>query len=161
MKKSKIQNLKSKIIKHLASHNLTLAIAESCTGGMLSSWLTEQSGVSNVFKGGVVCYANDVKQRILGVPKQTLQKHGAVSAETATALARGVRKALKADVAIAITGIAGPTGAVSGKPVGTVFIATCEGQKVTARRYQFTGGRKAVREKACVAALQQILDFTF
>jgi len=123
---------------------------------MLSSWLTERSGVSAVFKGGVVCYANDVKQRVLGVPKKTLMKHGAVSAETANALARGVRKVLKTDVAISITGIAGPTGAVPGKPVGTVFIATCEGRKVTVQRYQFTGARKAVREKACVAAMRQI-----
>lgn len=111
------------VATRLRSQGLKLAVAESCTGGQVCSLLTGVAGVSDVFMGGVVAYANDVKRAVLGVPAETLQRHGAVSPETAVAMAEGVRSRLCADFGLAITGIAGPTGGTKEKPLGTVHFA--------------------------------------
>lgn len=140
----------------LASRGLTLAVAESCTGGLLGAALTAEAGSSAFFRGGVIAYANEAKVRLLGVRAATLRAAGAVSRETAEEMARGARRRLRADVAIGITGIAGPAGAVPGKPVGTVYIALAHGRGCEVRRFRFEGGRRRVREAACEAALAML-----
>ena len=118
-------NLPSVLGQMLRDRGLRLGIAESCTGGLLSALLTEQPGISDVFVGAVVAYSNTAKQRVLGVSDQLIQQYGAVSEPTAIAMAEGVRSALNCDWALAITGIAGPTGATADKPLGTVHFAVC------------------------------------
>ena len=132
---------------------LTLATAESCTGGIVAARLTDVPGASDVFRGGVVAYADDVKARELGVPDETLATHGAVSAETAAAMAAGARERLLADVAIAVTGIAGPGGGTAEKPVGLVFLHASGPDGEEARRFEFPGERDWIRTRAAVAAL--------
>ena len=112
----------------------TLAVAESCTGGLVAQRITALAGVSECFPGGVVTYSNDAKQNLLGVPAELLERHGAVSQEVAEAMATGVRDRLGADFGLAITGIAGPTGAVPGKPVGLVYLGLATGAGVLSRR---------------------------
>ena len=112
----------NEIVSLLKEKNLTLSCAESCTGGLIAKSITDVSGCSSVFYGGVVAYDNSVKMNILGVCEQTLNKFGAVSYETAKEMAQGVKSALKTDVGISTTGIAGPGGGTSEKPVGTVYI---------------------------------------
>ena len=107
----------------LVKHNCTVVTAESCTGGLIGSLITDVSGSSNYYLGGVISYANSVKQELLGVEAETLATVGAVSRETALQMARGVRRLLRADYALATTGIAGPTGGTADKPVGLVYIA--------------------------------------
>ena len=115
--------LEVQVGKLLTARNLTLALAESCTGGLISHRLTEVPGSSTYFLGGIVAYAYDVKERQLGVKHNTLYDHGAVSAETALEMARGARRALGTDIGLGVTGIAGPGGGMPGKPVGLVHLA--------------------------------------
>jgi nicotinamide-nucleotide amidase len=133
-----------------------LAVAESCTGGLLGARLTAVAGSSDWFAGGVIAYSNDVKIRLLGVPASVLKRRGAVSEETALAMAKGARKALRAGYGIGITGIAGPGGAVPGKPVGTVCIAVAGPRSGTSVRFRFGGGRAAVRRAAVAKALDML-----
>ena len=149
-------NLASDVVKLL--HGKTLVTAESCTGGMIGSALTGVPGASEVYKGGVISYTNAVKQRVLGVSKETLQQFGAVSAEVAQEMASGVRKLLKADHAVSVTGLAGPGGDEFGHEVGTVFIGFESRSKAIAKEYRFTGGREAVRQQTIRAALELILE---
>ena len=107
----------------MAERGLTVAVAESCTGGLIAHRLTNVPGSSAYFLGGVVAYANEVKEGVLGVRSETLRRHGAVSQETALEMARGVRRLLGADIALSATGIAGPTGGTPEKPVGLVYVA--------------------------------------
>ena len=137
----------------------TLVTAESCTGGMIGQLLTAVPGASAVYKGGVISYCNEVKRDLLGVGEQTLNKHGAVSAATASAMAQGVRKLLAADVAVSVTGLAGPGGDDLGNPVGTVFIGYSDTEITLAEEYHFSGDRDGVREQAAKAALELILKF--
>ncbi len=132
---------------------LTLATAESCTGGLVAGRLTAVPGSSNVFRGGVVAYADDVKAKELGVPRALLEAHGAVSAEAARAMAEGARSQLDADVAVSTTGVAGPGGGTKEKPVGLVFlhVAGPEGEEV--RRIDLPGDREMIRGRATTAAL--------
>jgi nicotinamide-nucleotide amidase len=132
---------------------LTLATAESCTGGLVAARLTSVPGSSDVFVGGVVAYANDVKARELGVPEGILVRHGAVSAETAAAMAAGAMDRLGADVAVSVTGVAGPGGGSPDKPVGLVFLHAGGPDGVAARELDFPGDRDAIRSRAAVAAL--------
>lgn len=120
-------NLESTIIKHLTAQKKTLALAESCTGGFIAHRLTNVSGASAVLLAGLVTYSNEAKQQLLGVPAETLATHGAVSEATARAMVEGVRARIGSDYALAVTGIAGPTGGTPEKPVGTVFIAFTDG----------------------------------
>lgn len=142
----------------LKSKGTTLVIAESCTGGYLSHLITSVPGSSAYYKGSVVSYDNKIKIRILGVKKSTLRRHGAVSAACASELARGVLNNLDADYALATTGIAGPTGAVKGKPVGTVYIACASKKNLVVERFNFKGNRAQVIEQAARKALQMLLD---
>jgi PncC family amidohydrolase len=137
----------------LTSGRLTLAVAESCTGGLLTHSLTNVPGSSLFLKAGLVCYANEAKIRVLGVPPSLLTHHGAVSAATAQAMARGVRCRIKADIGIGITGIAGPGGGTEKKPVGLVFIAAASARKTIFKKFIFKGTRLQIKEQAARAAL--------
>jgi nicotinamide-nucleotide amidase len=135
---------------------LTLATAESCTGGLVASRLTSVAGSSDVFLGSVVSYANSVKESELGVPAAVLEEHGAVSAETAEAMARGARERLGADVAVSVTGIAGPGGATPGKPVGLVYLCASGPGGELAQDFVVPGDRETVRGRSTVAALHLV-----
>ena len=135
---------------------LTLATAESCTGGLVAGRLTAVPGASDAFRGGVVAYANDVKEADLGVPAETLERHGAVSAETAAAMARGVRSRLGAEVGVAVTGIAGPDGGSPEKPVGLVYLHASSPHGEEARHMDLPGDREMIRGRATAAALHLV-----
>jgi PncC family amidohydrolase len=147
-----------KLVSALSEKGLTASTAESCTGGLIAKKITDVAGCSSVFLGGVVSYANSVKQGLLGVPAQTLETVGAVSPETAEAMARGAAAATGADVGIATTGIAGPGGATPGKPVGLVYIAAYLRGKTAVTENHFSGTRGEVREKASDKALLLALE---
>jgi nicotinamide-nucleotide amidase len=135
---------------------LTLATAESCTGGLVSARLTSVPGASAAFVGGVVAYANGVKRAGLGVPETLLEEHGAVSAEVARAMAHGVRERLGSDVGVAVTGVAGPDGGTPEKPVGLVFVHAAGPDGEEARRSDLPGDREMVRGRATAAALHLV-----
>ncbi len=138
------------------ARRLTLATAESCTGGLIAARLTAVPGASEVFRGGVVAYADDVKTRELGVADEVLAAHGAVSAETAAAMAAGARARLEADVAVAVTGVAGPGGGTAEKPVGLVFLHAAGPDGDEALRFEFPGERDWIRTRSAVAALHLV-----
>ncbi|MBW7956747.1 MAG: CinA family protein [Deltaproteobacteria bacterium] len=140
----------------LRKKGLKLAVAESCTGGLLSSMITDIPGSSDYFEGAIVAYANDVKAAMLGVKSSTLASYGAVSRKTAGEMAQGARKSFKADISAAVTGIAGPGGGTPKKPVGLVFIAVSKGSRTTVKRFLFKGGRKAVKKQSAEAALEML-----
>jgi nicotinamide-nucleotide amidase len=135
---------------------LTLATAESCTGGLVAARLTSVPGSSDVFVGGVVAYSNEVKARELGVPEATLEQFGAVSEEAAEAMTAGARERLGADVAVSVTGVAGPGGGTPEKPVGLVFLHAQGPSGSLARRLDFPGDREAIRGRATAAALHLV-----
>jgi competence/damage-inducible protein CinA-like protein len=135
---------------------LTLAAAESCTGGLVAARLTSVPGSSDVFRGGVVAYANDVKRAQLGVPAETLDRHGSVSAETARAMAEGARARLNADVAVAVTGVAGPGGGTPEKPVGLVHLHVEGPDGGRGAELTIPGDRDGVRRRAAVTALHLV-----
>jgi nicotinamide-nucleotide amidase len=139
-----------------AARGLTLATAESCTGGLVAARLTDVPGSSSVFLGGVVAYADDVKARELDVPGETLARHGAVSAETAAAMADGVRRRLGADVGVAVTGVAGPGGGTEEKPVGLVFFHAIGPEGERTLRFELPGDRDWIRSRSAVAALHLV-----
>jgi nicotinamide-nucleotide amidase len=134
-----------------------LATAESCTGGLLASTLTDTPGSSEWFAGSVVAYSNEVKARLLGVPPEVLEEHGAVSEPVVLAMAEGVLKATGAHVSVAISGIAGPTGGTPEKPVGTVWMAWAWPGKTRARRYTFSGSRSEVKAQSVMTAINGLL----
>ena len=137
----------------------TLCTAESCTGGLIGGALTAVSGASNVYKGGIVSYTNEVKHKLLGVDASLLEREGAVSAPVAEAMAVGARRALDADIAVSVTGLAGPGGDEFGNPVGTVFIGYADESVVVSRHFLFEGDRETVRAQAVDAALALILEY--
>lgn len=146
------------VAQRLIAHRLTLATAESCTGGWIAKILTDLAGSSEWFAGGVVSYSNDVKQRLLGVRAQTLIAHGAVSAECAHEMVTGVLERLDTDLAVAVTGIAGPTGGTADKPVGTVWIAWQRRDRAArVELFRFDGDRAAVRRQTVATALAELL----
>ena len=126
---------------------MTLALAESCTGGMVAARVTDSAGCSAWFKGAVVAYSNEVKMALLDVPAPMLAMYGAVSEPVARAMAEGARRAVGSDLALAVTGIAGPDGGTSEKPVGTVYIALADQDGCEVVRCQFDGNRAAVRQQ--------------
>lgn len=138
----------------------TLVTAESCTGGGIGAALTAVSGSSAVYKGGIISYTNEVKNAALGVDAKLLKEKGAVSAPVAEAMAIGARVRLQADVAVSVTGLAGPGGDDYGNPVGTVFIGYSDAERTVVRHYLFCGGREAIRNQAVCAALELILEET-
>lgn len=137
----------------LRSRGETLATAESCTGGMLSSRIVDIPGSSDYFVGGVVSYSNEIKERLLGVRKRDIEEHGAVSRQVARQMAFGAREKLRATYGIGITGIAGPAGGTKEKPVGLVYVALATPDDVLIRRYHLVGGRNAIRTRSATAAL--------
>lgn len=146
-------SLEEAVLAQFRGAKMTLACAESCTGGGLSERATSVAGSSDVFLGGVVSYSNEAKMALLGVAEEALSEHGAVSEEVALEMARGARERFGADVAVAITGIAGPGGGSEEKPVGTVFLAFCWPWGETSSLHRFGGRREAVRRRASQAAL--------
>jgi nicotinamide-nucleotide amidase len=138
------------------ARGLTLATAESATGGLVAARLTAIPGSSDVFLGGVVAYANEVKERELGVPGEVLAAHGAVSAETAAAMATGVRERLGADIGVSDTGIAGPGGGAAEKPVGLVYLHASGPDGELATEFSVPADRETVRARAAVAALHLV-----
>ncbi|HWG55285.1 MAG TPA: competence/damage-inducible protein A [Gaiellaceae bacterium] len=144
------------VLDRLRERGLTVATAESCTGGLVAARLTEVPGSSDVVLGGIVAYANDVKERELGVARELLEEHGAVSAEVAEAMARGARRRLGADVAVAVTGIAGPSGGTPEKPVGLVYLHAETPDAAEGSTFTFPGDRESIRRRSVVAALHLV-----
>jgi PncC family amidohydrolase len=143
----------------LSQRGWTLAVAESCTGGLLGHRITNVSGSSAYFEGGVISYSNEAKELLLGVPCETLVQHGAVSGETALDMARGARRLLGTDIAVSITGIAGPTGGTPDKPVGLVYIALAAEDAELLEEHVWSGDRTANKEQSAEAALELILKY--
>jgi PncC family amidohydrolase len=137
---------------------LTLAAAESCTGGLVGHLLTEVPGSSEYFLGGIVSYADRVKTSELGVPAEALVAHGAVSAQVAGAMATGVRRRFGADLAVAVTGIAGPGGGATAKPVGLTYVAVVDARGLDVRRYAWHGDRTSNKRESARAALELVLN---
>jgi len=146
----------SDILKRLTGK--TLCTAESCTGGGIGAALTAISGSSAVYKGGIISYTNEVKHDLLGVDYAVLDTCGAVSAPVAEAMAAGARKALHADIAVSVTGLAGPGGDDFGNPVGRVYIGYADEKRITSRMFTFSGDREAVRRQAAQEALKLIIE---
>ena len=146
----------AEVLKVLAGK--TFVTAESLTGGGIGAALTSVSGASAVYKGGIISYTNEVKHGVLGVSLETLELHGAVSVQTAEEMAIGARKLLKADVAVSVTGLAGPGGDEYGNPVGTVCIGYCDEMESFAVKYHFAGNREAVRSQTIRSALELVLS---
>jgi nicotinamide-nucleotide amidase len=147
------------VLSLLRARGLTLATAESCTGGLVAARLTEVPGSSDVFLGAVVAYANAVKEGELGVPAEVIARYGAVSAETAAAMAQGARERLGADLAVAVTGIAGPDGGTPEKPVGLVHLHVAGPEGGRDQRLDLPGDRETIRTRATVAALHLVRRF--
>lgn len=142
----------------LRAHDSFLATAESCTGGLLASTLTDSPGSSEWFAGSVVAYSNAVKSNLLGVDTALIEQHGAVSEPVVLAMAEGVTKTIGADVSVAISGIAGPSGGTPDKPVGTVWMAWSWSSGSRARLYNFAGDRASVKEQSVMTAINGLLS---
>lgn len=147
------ERVEKSVGRMLRDRGLTLAVAESCTGGLICHRLTQVPGCSGYFLGGAIAYSNAVKIALLGVAAKTLARDGAVSRRTAREMARGARRAFEADAAVAVTGIAGPGGGSKAKPVGLVYLAVAHGGGVIVRRRLFNGSRSAIKSRAAEAAL--------
>jgi len=155
------ESLDEAVGRLLLARRMTVAAAESCTGGLLMHGLTNVPGSSRYFLGGVVAYANEAKMQILGVPEETVTDHGAVSAETACAMAQGVRRLFGADVALAVTGIAGPTGGTPQKPVGLTYVALATEEDTLWQECRWAGSRtenKAASARTALELLSRFLD---
>jgi nicotinamide-nucleotide amidase len=154
-----IDENKLKIISDLLKKNhITIATAESCTGGLIAHTLTNISGSSEYFDRGFITYSNNAKIETLDVPKILLDKYGAVSKEVAEEMANGIRKKSNVDIGISTTGIAGPTGGTIEKPVGLVYIAISSNKKTIVKKYKFSGDRLQNKENTCNEALQMLYD---
>jgi len=153
------ESLEMRIGSLLRLGGLKLASAESCTGGLIGHRLTNVSGSSEYYLGGVVAYAYEAKVALLGVSWDTLHAHGAVSRETVLEMSRGARKALSADIAISVSGIAGPGGGMPGKPVGTTWFGLSASAGDWARVFCFSGSREQNKASSADAALQFALDY--
>lgn len=153
-----LDELASRVIEIFREKGLSLALAESCTGGMIAETITNVAGASDIFYGSAVTYVNSAKEHILGVARGTLEKHGAVSSECAEEMACGARSVYGADVAMSVTGIAGPGGGSEAKPVGTVWfgLATKDGAETFRRR--FDGDRAAVRRQTVEEVLRRLAE---
>ncbi len=153
-----MESLLQQIAAALLEKNRTLATAESCTGGLVGAALTGLPGSSAWYLGGIIAYSNALKTRLLGVPLKIIGTHGAVSPETARAMAEGAREQTGADFAVAVTGIAGPDGGTPEKPVGLVYMAVTGLEKTAEFEHRFSGTRADIRAAATEAALHHVLD---
>ncbi len=151
--------LAERVGKLLNSASMTLAVAESCTGGMLGSWLTAVPGSSAYFLGGVISYDDSVKTSLLRVPTEVIRECGAVSAESALAMAQGVREITGADLGLSITGVAGPDGGTEAKPVGTTFLALADSSSERVKHRIWRGDRAENREQSVHFALQMLIEY--
>lgn len=149
--------METKLVKHCMEKNMTLAVAESCTGGLLGAKIVGVPGASQVFKGGILCYADEIKVNLLNVPAAMIEDEGVVSSSCAEAMAQGVRKLFDVDLAVAVTGIAGPSGGTDEKPVGLVFLSAATEEAVLVQGFKFEGNRTEIREQAVEAALAMML----
>lgn len=143
----------------LSERGLTISAAESCTGGRVCDHITNISGSSEYFLGGVVAYSNQAKITLLGVDEKSLVEHGAVSREVAAEMAIGCRRAFKSDIAVSTTGIAGPTGGTKSKPVGLVWFGVTDGDSSFTEQVVFSGDRESIKEQATAHALDLVLRF--
>jgi len=150
--------IESSVARILTKKRLTLALAESCTGGLVADSLTNIPGSSKYFTLGIIAYANETKIKLLNIPAEVLKQHGAVSKETALLLAKNVKQLGHTDIGIGITGIAGPGGASPSKPVGIVFIAVSIGHHNYFKKFNFSGNRLKIKHLAKDAALQLLLE---
>lgn len=155
---SDVDALAARVGSALLARAVRLAVAESCTGGLVGARVTGVPGSSRYLLGGVVAYHNSAKTALLGVPSRMLSRCGAVSAPVAAAMARGARKAFRAEIAVAVTGIAGPAGGSAGKPVGLVYVAVSGLGRTRCRRVLLDGVRQRVREQAADLALIMLLE---
>ncbi|ADD69544.1 competence/damage-inducible protein CinA [Denitrovibrio acetiphilus DSM 12809] len=146
------------LLRLLRERDMTISVAESCTGGMIGADFTSVAGASDVFMGGIISYSNDVKERILRVPKNIMINHGAVSEETARAMAVGAANTLQTRCAISVTGVAGPDGGTDEKPVGTVCMGYCIDRDVVTKKHFFAGDRDAIRTRAVKTALREMTE---
>lgn len=151
--------LELRVANLLKQQKLTLATAESCTGGLIAHLITNIAGSSEYFLGGIVSYSNESKANLLNVSWDTLNAKGAVSKETVIEMAIGARKKLKADIAVSVSGIAGPGGGTPDKPVGTTWVGLATPSQVEARRFIWHGNREENKKLSAEAALQFILDY--
>ena len=151
--------LEQKVVQRFIDNKKTLAVAESCTGGLLTHLLTNVPGSSHFLKIGVVAYSNESKVKVLKVPSSTIQRHGAVSEETAQAMARCVRKIHRTDFGIGITGIAGPSGGSLAQPVGLAYIAVATAQETVCLRCLFRGGRTRIKSQTATQGLKLLYQF--
>jgi len=151
-------HLVNKVSDELKKHHVTIATAESCTGGLLAHTLTNVSGSSEYFDQGIISYSNKAKMELLGVSKELLERYGAVSKEVATAMAKGIQQRASVDYGLATTGIAGPTGGTKDKPVGLVFIGLSMNETVVVKEFRFMGDRLINKESACTEALKLLLE---
>ena len=153
------ESLEQEVVRRLTERGLTLAVAESCTGGLVGHRVTGVSGSSACFRGGVIAYHNEVKAAVLGVPEDLLEREGAVSEAVALAMARGARERLAADLGLAVTGIAGPEGGTPEKPVGLVYIALAHAGGAVAQRRLWSGDRAQNKERSAEGALQLLRQY--
>ncbi len=142
----------------LRKNRMTLSVAESCTGGLVIDRITDVSGSSEYFEGGIVSYSLRAKARHLGIPMAYLKRYGAVSPQVARRMAEGVRKAFRTTVGLSTTGVAGPTGGTKKTPVGTVFIACSLGEKTVVRKLRLRGSRRQIKEAAAEECLKLLYD---
>ena len=153
-----MKNLEEQVISLLIEKGLTIATAESCTGGAVASTLINVPGASGVFNEGFITYSNEAKQKRLGVRIRTLKEYGAVSNATAFEMAKGVCQVTGADVGISVTGIAGPDGGTEEKPVGLVYVGCCVNRRSKVVENHFSGSRSEVREQSVEAALKLLIE---
>lgn len=149
--------LSNQLAQTLIESQLTVSTAESCTGGLLSHVLTSVSGSSHYFTGGVIAYSNDIKEKVLSVPKATLVNHGAVCQNTALAMANGIRQKFHTDIGLSTTGIAGPTGGTPEKPIGLVWIGISTSEDTVAYENYFSGERDAIKHQTVSVVLSILL----
>ncbi len=158
MQDDRLVFLAEQVQEFCLSRELTVSLAESCTGGLVAHAITEVAGSSGYFLGGIVAYDDAIKERLLGVPREVLSAHGAVSAQAARAMAVGVRERLGTAVAVAVTGIAGPGGGSEAKPVGLTYVAVVDRGGEAVRRYHWMGDRTTNKRLSAVAALELLLE---
>jgi PncC family amidohydrolase len=154
-----MDNPAAEIIAIMRAKKLTLGTVESATGGLIAHLITNVPGSSDVFQGTIVSYSNEIKMKIVGAKKTTLDKYGAVSSQVAAEMAAGGRKALGVDVCVADTGIAGPAGATPGKPVGLFYLGLSNQDGTFTQKHRFTGSREANKQQAAQTALTWALDY--
>lgn len=158
MAEAELRALAERVQAACLAARLRVAFAESCTGGRIGDALTDVPGSSGYVAGGIVAYADGAKEALLGVPRDTLAAHGAVSAQVALAMAEGARSRFAADLAVAVTGIAGPGGGTPAKPVGLTYVALADASGTTVRRFAWSGDREANKAATVRAALELLLE---